>query len=115
MLQILSSAAALSLVVILQMTAIMSVSDNPDRYFWFAGLVILLWGQLFSLNDPYRTDKGLYRNATYMGFVLASIALAYIFDRWQPYLIAAGAFGLGLIEFFVRRRTIKNIKSTTAG
>lgn len=114
MLQYLSSVSALALVVILEMVAMMSVSDNPERYFWFAGLVILLWAQLFSLNDPYRTDRSLLRTLTYLGFVVASIAMAYIFDRWQPYLIAAGALGLGMLETLVRRRVMKKVKGTTA-
>jgi hypothetical protein len=96
------------------MAAMMSVSANPERYFWFAGLVILLWAQLFSLSDPYRTDKSQLRTLTYLGIVLASIALAYIFNRWQPYLIAAGAFGLGLLETLIRRRVMRKIKGTTA-
>jgi hypothetical protein len=114
-LQILSSLSALALVVILQMAAMMSVSADSERYFWFAALVILLWGQLFSLSDPYRTDRSLLRVVTYLGFFLASIALAYIFARWQPYLIAAAAFGLGLLEMLVRRRVMKKFKETSAG
>jgi hypothetical protein len=113
-LQIFSSIAAVSLVMILQMAAIMSVSTNADRYYWFAGLVILLWGQLFSLNDPYRTDKGLLRTATHLLIAIGSVALAYIFARWQPYLIAAGAFGLGLLETLIRRSITRKNKSTIA-
>lgn len=113
MLTFLSSFATLVLVVILQLIAILSVHDNPEKFYFFAGLLVLLWSQPLSANDPYRTDPRFIRMFAHISIALACISLAYIFKEWQPWLLAGLTLVLGLFEMFIRRSTIKRLNRVT--
>jgi len=107
LLNLVSGIAVVGLTGWLLVTARVSTARFGWQYNLWALLVVLLWAQPWSRNDPFRTGRRLIRWIVYGVLVVAAFGFWYVFGGLWPVLVIIELIVLFLIEITGHPETIE--------
>ena len=108
MLNLVSGIAVVGLTGWLLVTALVSTARFGWQYNVWALVVVLLWAQPWSRNDPYRTGRHLVRRMIYGILVVAAFGFWYVFGGIWPVLVMIEVIILFLVEITGRPETTED-------